>query len=299
MSRLPLDKMATQLEDIAHDLGSEFQRTKILPWDRMADAIEAITDALSIQKPTSNPKDKQRFVADYIKAVADADMDRPNINPYKLIDRSLTGNVVIPAGKITTVGQYAFSGLNANTIDLSKSGVTKIGNGAFMGCKARSILLPTEFQEISTECFSGCTNLTRIDFNNDVVLDLVRTFMGCSELVYVPIIKSKYTGSINGVFSGCIKLKKVILANVTAISADGSDNPVFGGCTSLEYVYLPDSVTQIGAGAFGGVPITCKVRCGFSEGTVSGFPANGGWAGNPNNLDIEYDVPAPTEYPSD
>ena len=70
------------------------------------------------------------------------------------------------------------------------------------------------------------------------------------------------------------------------------------GCgTPLQYIYLGSNCTFIDSGAFGGVSINCKVECGFAEGAVSGFPANAGFAGNPADLDITYNVPAPTvEY---
>ena len=88
-------------------------------------------------------------------------------------------------------------------------------------------------------------------------------------------------------FSGSTGLKRVVLPKIQFV--DG-----FGGCQSIEYIYLGSDVRDVTNNAFGGVPITCKVECGFAEGAVSGFPANGGWAGDVAELDITYNVPAPT-----
>lgn len=222
------------------------------------------------------------------------------LDGYKLIDGTLDGELVIPAGKVDKITSYGLAGISVTKIDLKDSGVKNISQGVFANDhNLTEIVLPDSLETIGSKGFWGCYSITDIDFNSSVTIDPYYTFAGCSELVKVPILTittddimvNNYT---DNTFGGCGKLKKVIITNAKVIGP-----MTFSGCTSLEYLYLGPTVTSINSGAFGGVPITCKVRCGFSEGAISGFPANGGWAGNPNDLDIEYDVPVPTEYPED
>lgn len=188
-------------------------------------------------------------------------------------------------------------GTHATKIDLKDSGITTIYYAGLQGNPfLTEIVFPDDLEHIAGYCFHGDRNITDISYNSNVTIVLNETFAGCSNLVSVPILTLPESNTVIGsnTFGGCDKLKKVIVTNPTIIYGSA-----FGGCASLEYLYIGPTVTRIESGAFGGVPVTCKVRCGFSEGAISGFPATGGWAGNPNNLDIEYDVPVPTEYPED
>lgn len=222
------------------------------------------------------------------------------LDGYKLIDGSYSGEngeIVIPAGKISHIGDFGLAGTLATKIDLKDSGITRISlyglsNNPFL----TEIVFPDDLESIAAYCFYDDVNITDISYNSNVTIALDKTFSGCRNLVSLPILTlpESETFISSNAFGGCIKLKKVIVTNPTIIYSGA-----FGSCIELEYIYLGPTVTRIDSGAFGSVPITCKVRCGFSEGAISGFPANGGWAGNPNDLDIEYDVPVPTEYPED
>lgn len=132
----------------------------------------------------------------------------------------------------------------------------------------KSVTLPDSLKTIGSNAFYGLGNA-----NGGVKFDLIAN--GVTE--------------IDG-FSNASNIKKIVLPSVTKIKAS-----CFNGCTSVGYVYIGPNCTNIGSAAFGGVPITCKVECGFAEGAVSGFPDSAGWAGDPASLDITYNVASPTE----
>lgn len=151
-------------------------------------------------------------------------------------------------------------------------GVTEIGIKAFYACtKVKSVTIPDSVETIKDTAFSG-----------------VGTYNGG---IKYPLIANGVKYIDSGSFSGNTNINKLVFPSIVTIGSSG-----FSGCTSTGYIYIGPNCTTIASGAFGGVPVaTCKVECGFAEGAVSGFPANGGWAGNPADLDITYNVAEPSE----
>lgn len=153
-------------------------------------------------------------------------------------------------------------------------GVKTIGKHVFFGCaSAKSVTIPDSVEFIGDGAFGGIGERNG-GVKYPVIANGVKTI--------------EYTST--GAFGGNINMNKLILPSIVSIGAN-----IFGGCVSLTYVYLGPNCTSIDSGAFGGVPITCKVECGFAEGAVSGFPNNAGFAGNPALLDITYNVAEPSE----
>ena len=155
-------------------------------------------------------------------------------------------------------------------------GVKKVASYAFSDCrKVKSVVIPDSVKEFEDNSFSmlGANN-GGVKF--PVVANGVETIGGIASGV--------------NVFGGATYVSKIVLPKAKTIRAGA-----FSGCTNTEYIYIGAACTSIGSGAFGGVPVTCKVEVGFAEGAVSGFPSSGGWAGNPAGLDITYNVAEPSE----
>ena len=142
--------------------------------------------------------------------------------------------------------------------------------------------LVSAIEKVGDQAFAGLTALTELKFtesDSDTAGSMMigtAAFSGCTNLVKVTI--PKYIGEIgNSAFSGCIKLMRLNLAE--GIQTIGKQ--AFSGCTRLEgalesgsfldkdeYTYIgpngatiilsdqnaclviPESVTQIGEGAF-------------------------------------------------
>ncbi len=284
-----LDKMASNLEDIARDLGSTTERSKIYAWDRIADAIKAISTALDVELPTGKYTLKKDYIAKALENIANADISGGgDIHIYDYLEPiALTGELVIP-NTVTKVGESMYSGFknatgltipdsvteiglsgfyrlgeNKSGIALHAKKVVSIGNGAFCNAGLSSITLES-CKALGQGVFSGCSNVTSVS---------------------LPVCESLGGGALSGCYMTSIKLPKIKTISSGAL----------GGCPTLEYIYLGADCTSIDAGAFGGVPVTCKVECGFSDGAIAGFPANGGWTGDVSNLDITYDVAEPSE----
>ena len=178
---------------------------------------------------------------------------------------------------------YSINSTNDN-VDLSRMpNLKEIGKSAFSGCeRIVGLQLGSAIEKVGEQAFAGLTALTELKFtesDSDTAGSMMigtAAFSGCTNLVKVTI--PKYIGEIgNSAFSGCIKLMRLNLAE--GIQTIGKQ--AFSGCTRLEgalksgslldededtykgpngatiilsdqnaCLVIPESVTQIGEGAF-------------------------------------------------
>ena len=139
------------------------------------------------------------------------------------------------------------------TLDLSKSSITSIPEGAFNtnpnttgGCNVlSSVILPTTVTTIEKDAFQGCSNLTSITGLDNVTTLGKACFMGCSLSNFT--IPPKVTVIPEEAFYHCGVLGTITIPEkVTTIGKNAF------GCTSLTSVTFaaPNKVTSIGEGAF-------------------------------------------------
>ena len=143
-----------------------------------------------------------------------------------------------------------------------ESGVTSIGNQAFMGCKSlSSITIPASVTNIGDTPFILCTGLSSIyvdDANTQFKLsdDGVLFSKDDKKLILYPAGKTATSYTIpdgvtsieSGAFYGCENLSSVTIpASVTSIGV-----AAFGICKSLSSIIIPFNVTSIGNSAFNG-----------------------------------------------
>lgn len=166
---------------------------------------------------------------------------------------NLYGTVVIPssfiyAGEkytVTKIDNQAFSYKGNITSIIIPNTVTSIGREAFRMCtKLTSIIIPDGITVISYQAFEGCSSLTSIIIPNTVEIIGVRAFEGCWSLCSIDIPNS-VTEICEYAFFRCSSLTSIKLSeNLTIIGA-----AAFARC-NLKSVYIPNSVKEIGGGAF-------------------------------------------------
>ena len=150
--------------------------------------------------------------------------------------RSRVKSAVIAEG-VTSIGESAFENCRSLTSVTIPNSVTSIGWSAFFYCKSlTSVTIPDSVTSIGGGAFAWCTSLTGI---------------------WVTEGNSHYSSDASGVLFSKDKTTLVqypgafaayaIPDSVTSIGAGA-----FGGCTSLTSVTIPDSVTSIGQHAFNG-----------------------------------------------
>ena len=172
--------------------------------------------------------------------------------------RSRVKSAVIAEG-VTSIGESAFENCRSLTSVTIPNSVTSIGWSAFFYCKSlTSVTIPDSVTSVGAYAFLGCTSLTSVTIPDSVTSIGGGAFAWCTSLtgIWVTEGNSHYSSDASGVLFSKDKTTLVqypgafaayaIPDSVTSIGAGA-----FGGCTSLTSVTIPDSVTSIGGIAFG------------------------------------------------
>lgn len=147
--------------------------------------------------------------------------------------------IVIPS-TIETIGGNAFNGFSAlKTVTFKNdSNITELGNGAFRDCKSLNITkLPSSVTKMGMYLFKNCTSITQFNIGENITEIGDGIFAGCTSLTTINVDGNNEDYTVeDGVLFNKDKTKLI------AYPA-GKDE---------ESYTIPDSVTSIGAGAFGG-----------------------------------------------
>ena len=167
-------------------------------------------------------------------------------------------SITIP-NSVTTIGSYAFGGCSGLTSVTIPNSVTSIGDYAFSGCSGLtgSLTIPNSVTSIGSFAFNVCSGLTSVTIPNSVTSIGSYAFERCSGLTSIKVASgnTKYDSrnncnaiietSTNSLIAGC---KNTTIPNSVTEIGDGA----FKGCSGLTSVTIPNSVTSIGHAAFSG-----------------------------------------------
>ncbi len=180
-------------------------------------------------------------------------------------------SVTIP-NSVTSIGEGAFASCSGLTSVTIPNSVISIGKGAFYECSGlTSVIIGNSVTEIGGWAFSGCSGLTSVTIPNSVTEIGYGAFWGCSGLTSV-IIGNSVTEIGYEAFRDCTGLTSVVwnaknciyfssgqFRNLTNIKtfefgSEVEKIPAYlcYGLTGLTSVTIPNSVTEIGPGAFSG-----------------------------------------------
>jgi len=213
------------------------------------------------------------------------------IGDYAFSGCSSLTSVTIPTG-VTSIGEYAFfncDGLTsinvasgnmhyssidgvlynhvqdtlircpgAKTSVTIPNSVTSIGDRAFIACSGlTSVIIPNSVTSIGDRAFIACSGLTSVIIPNSITSIGENAFIGCDGLTSINVaLGNTHYSSIDGVLYNHVqdtlircpgtKTSVTIPNSVTSIG-EGA----FGGCSGLTSITIPTGVTSIGKGAFG------------------------------------------------
>lgn len=139
------------------------------------------------------------------------------------------------------------------------TGISAIDDQAFYSCKSlESVVLPQTVTTIGNSAFYGCANLTDIIIPNQVTTINDGAFSGCTGLLNITIPSSVASIGI-GAFAGCSGLNSIVVEegnqlydsreNCNAL-VETATNTILKGTKNT---IIPNSITNIGAGAFSSV----------------------------------------------
>ena len=147
---------------------------------------------------------------------------------------------------ITSIGNFAFYGLENLTDVTIPEGVTSIGGFAFKNCiSLETVDLPSTLKKLGESAFFGCSKLSKIVIPEGIYTIWGYTFKNCTSLKEVTL-PSTLIKVDEAVFYGCSSLKELeIPSNVSIIGIY-----CFKNCTSLVKVTLPEKLTEIREAVF-------------------------------------------------
>jgi hypothetical protein len=201
-------------------------------------------------------------------------------------------SVTIP-NSVTWIGDAAFAECTSLTNVTTGNGVTFIGGGVFSECfSLTSITIPNSVMSINAYAFEFCGSLANVTIGSGVTYIDEGAFGLCSSLTSITIPNS-VTNIGDYAFDSCTNLTNFIVtpSNSAFSSADGvlfnqskttlvaypggkvgsytiPDSVTniragaFSGCTGLDSVTIPNGVTSIGGGAFQGCSGLTSVTIG-------------------------------------
>ena len=182
-----------------------------------------------------------------------------SIGDYAFQSCSDLGNVIIP-NSVTNMGEGEFAGCRSLTNVTIGNSVTSIGYAAFCDCSSlTSVTIPNSVTSLGNWAFDACTNLTSVTIPDSVTSIGEVAFGDCTSLTAIMVnTRNPVYSDVDGVLfnhsltmlvqcPGGIVGSYTIPNTVTNIG-DGA----FSGCSGLTKVTIPSSVTSIGDWAFSG-----------------------------------------------
>ncbi len=182
-------------------------------------------------------------------------ISQENFIPERVLYGCYISTIYIP-NSVTGIGNEAFFYCRDLTSITIPNSVTSIGNSAFYGCRGlTSIIIPNSVTSIGNSAFNNCLGLTSISIPNSVTSIGEWAFSNCSGLTSIKVESGNtiydsrnncnaiIRKSNNELIAGC---KNTIIPNSVTSIGEGA----FGGCSSLFSISIPNSITSIGNSAF-------------------------------------------------
>ena len=145
-----------------------------------------------------------------------------------------------------------FSNLFGGCVRLTEinlqQGLTTIPSDAFNAPAVRSITIPKGVVKIDNYAFRGCPRLEKITIPDTVTDVFHASFRDCAALKEITLPANCFSGdhSMSGAFANCENLRKVTFSEGTTYIP----SELFVNIHTALEVYLPQSISKIGANAF-------------------------------------------------
>jgi hypothetical protein len=118
---------------------------------------------------------------------------------------------------------------------------------AFLDCSSVSILnIGNQVKTIPSYAFSGCSNLTTVNFNADSCISIGNSWLGGDTLFTTLNIGNNVKIIPDDAFNGCRRLTSVTIGNSVTIIGEGA----FLNCSGITSITIPSSVDSIRIAAF-------------------------------------------------
>lgn len=196
--------------------------------------------------PTSEGVKVYEHAFNYDKALVEI----INLENVKTVGDYAFANTSVKSVKIGSNASYGEGAFFKSTVEEVEIGAnTKFGLGVFQNCgNLTTVTMPEDDVEFGRGCFAYCANLANIDLSYVEIIP-EECFYSCASLLRVNLNNCIEIG--NYAFSDCSKVISVIMPKVEKIGEGAfSRYSTFGGAPIFTEVTLPETLTQVGDGAF-------------------------------------------------
>ena len=197
---------------------------------------------------------------------------------------SLESVIFADGSNLKTIGDYAFQSQEAlKSITLPDS-LDTIGKGAFFSCRSlKSINIPDAVTTISEDAFLNNDELEEVEFGANSQLKLIDkyAFQNCRSLKTITIPASVETIAYGAFLNGNDdKFNSDEYSLESVIFADGSNLKTIGDYAfqyqeALKSITLPDSLNNIGKGAFYGCFNLTEITIPANVSEIGSYPVAG------------------------
>lgn len=171
----------------------------------------------------------------------------------------------VPDG-LNTIKDWCFEGTGLEHVDLSKTAITIINEGAFYNNKSlTSVNLPNGLKEFKNQAFQGCTSLNDIVMPSKVDTICNYVFEGCSSLSNVtlnegcktlgdhvfkncPLTSFTFPSTLSSIKEYAFEGSRLTSADLSKTTLQYLPNGCFYNCKDLKEVKLPSTLTTPNSG---------------------------------------------------
>lgn len=171
----------------------------------------------------------------------------------------------VPDG-LNTIKDWCFEGTGLEHVDLSKTAITIINEGAFYNNKSlTSVNLPNGLKEFKNQAFQGCTSLNDIVMPSKVETICNYVFEGCSSLSNVtlnegcttlgdhvfkncPLTSFTFPSTLSSIKEYAFEGSRLTSADLSKTKLQYLPNGCFYNCKYLKEVKLPLNLTTPNSG---------------------------------------------------
>ena len=239
------------------DNANQIPENNALPWQNVSDSLGSGYDKSNINVYVNTEHPGVSVSKIYYKST-DGSIIQPN--DKALFDARIVSNtyedgvgVICFDGPITVIHSEAFYNKDVLSSIIIPNSVTSIGSRAFFWCdNLTSIIIPNSVTSIGSRAFLNCENLTNVTIGSSVTEIGDWAFCGCYNLEH---FYGKFATSDGKALICNGKLISYACGNYTkSYNIPNSVTQIGGGafhdCDNLTSITIPNSVTYIGNEAF-------------------------------------------------